>query len=83
MGTFCVGMVSDSIKGLYGRTVRQRFKGGGDAVLFDDVRPNGDAVGVSPDDGVRVLDGAVILGVFWTDHNIVCLERGQGVSYLR
>lgn len=56
------------------RTVRQRLKGGPDAVLFDDVCPNGHAVGVSPNDGIRVPERAVVLGVFRTDYNIVCLE---------
>lgn len=49
-------------------------------MLFDDVRPNGHAVGVSPNDGVRVLDGPVILGIFRTDYDIVCLERGRYIN---
>jgi hypothetical protein len=62
------------------RTIRQRFKGRPDAVLFDDVCPNGHAVSVSPNDGIRVLDGTVIVGVFWTDHNIVCLVLGRYIK---
>lgn len=61
------------------RTVCQRFKGGCDAILFDDVRPSGHTVGVSPNDGVRVLDCTMVLGIFRTDDNIVCLERGRCV----
>lgn len=63
------------------RTVRQRFKGGPDAVLFDDVCPDGHAVSVSPNDGIRVLDGTVVIGVFRTDHNIMCLELGGYVKW--
>lgn len=60
-----------------GRTVFPRFKRGGDSILFDDMLPGWNAVGVSPDDSVRVLDHVVILGVFRTNHNIVSLKRGR------
>lgn len=63
-----------------GRTVRVHFKGGGDPVPFDNVCTSGHAVGVPPDDSVGVFDGAMILGVFWTDHNIVRLERPMCIS---
>ena len=63
------------------RTIRQCFKGRLDSVLFDDVCPNRHAVSVSPNDGIHVLDGTVIIRVFRTDHNVVCLELGRYIKY--
>lgn len=69
--------VSRYVAGASRRTICQCFKGGRNAIPRYNVFTDGYAVGVSPNDSVCVLDVAVVLGVFRTDYDIVCLK---GVS---